>query len=213
MSPTVRKLDKLVLRKEDATAPTVLPQPKPEETPSNEYGDGQLEDAKGAAVPENDPKTPNSGQVKRRARLLQERNVLKEVKSPRRLGERTNSLQMTPVPHPRANRATEGAIICQSWDAEPYYRRAAKQLGWQQVPQQKESKQPFHIRFNVGDLEGAATDLKPNQLYNHFPCNRELTTKAGLCKNLWFNCFEEQEHRISHIFPRCYDLSTDKQIK
>ena len=29
----------------------------------------------------------------------------------------------------------------------------------------------------------------------------------GLCKNLWFNSFAEQEHRISHMFPRCYDLS------
>ena len=120
---------------------------------------------------------------------------------------------MTPAPAQRANRATAGVIICQSWDAEPYYRRAAKRLGWQQVPQQKDPRQPFHIRFNVSDLEGAGTDVKPNQIYNHFPCNRELTTKAGLCKNLWFNCFAEQEHRTSLVFPRCYDLSDGRQVE
>jgi len=33
----------------------------------------------------------------------------------------------------------------------------------------------------------------------------------GLCKNLWFSCFTEQEHRISNFFPRCYDLSVPQQ--
>ena len=106
----------------------------------------------------------------------------------------------------------EGTITCQSWNAEPYYRRAAKKLGWIQVPQNKDAKRNFQIRFNIGDLEGAANDLKPNQFYNHFPNNRELTTKAGLCRNLWFNCFEEATYKISHIFPRCYDLSDMKQV-
>lgn len=35
----------------------------------------------------------------------------------------------------------------------------------------------------------------------------------GLCKNLWFNCFTEQEHLISNIFPRCYDLSVPQQVE
>jgi hypothetical protein len=35
----------------------------------------------------------------------------------------------------------------------------------------------------------------------------------GLCKNLWFNCFTEQEHLISSIFPRCYDLSVPQQVE
>jgi hypothetical protein len=54
-------------------------------------------------------------------------------------------------------------------------------------------------------------DLKPCHFYNHHPANRELTTKAGLCKNLWQGCFGEHEHRISAMFPRCYDLSDLKQ--
>ena len=80
------------------------------------------------------------------------------------------------------------------------------------MPQNKEFRQSVHIRFDIDDLEGAHTELNPKQMYNHFPYNREITTKAGLCKNLVFNCFEEQELKISHIFPRCYDLSDSKQI-
>ena len=84
-------------------------------------------------------------------------------------------------------------------------------MGWAEVPQNKECSSLFHIRFNISDLEGALNDLKPNQFYNHHPSNRELTTKAGLCKNLWQGCFSEHEHRISQMFPRCYDLSDLKQ--
>lgn len=106
-------------------------------------------------------------------------------------------------------------IVAQSLNAEPFYRRAMKKLGWNQIPQQPggDSKFNFHIRFNVSDLEGSSKDLKPHQFYNHFPTNRELVTKMGLCKNLWFNCFMEQEHKISHIFPRCYDLSVPQQAE
>ena len=38
-----------------------------------------------------------------------------------------------------------------------------------------------------------------------------MTTKGGLCRNLWFNCFTESEYQISSLFPRCYDLSDLKQ--
>jgi hypothetical protein len=68
----------------------------------------------------------------------------------------------------------------------------------------------FHARFNIGDLEGAASDLKMNQIYNHFPANREITTKGGLCKNLWNTCHAEIENRPENYFPRCYDLSEVK---
>ena len=79
------------------------------------------------------------------------------------------------------------------------------------MPQTDQLKANFHIRFNVDDLQGAYKGLQPNHFYNHFPQNRELVTKMGLCKNLWFNSFWEHEHRISHMFPRCYDLSVPAQ--
>ena len=105
------------------------------------------------------------------------------------------------------------AIIAQSYNAEPFYRRAMKKLNWSQIPQDDHSKANFHIRFNIGDLEGSSKDLQPKHFYNHFPTNRELVTKMGLCKNLWFNCFTDHEHRISHMFPRCYDLSVPQQAE
>jgi hypothetical protein len=39
--------------------------------------------------------------------------------------------------------------------------------------------------FDIADKEGNLSKLHHKQWYNHFPNNRELTTKAGLCKNLW----------------------------
>lgn len=56
------------------------------------------------------------------------------------------------------------------------------------------------------------TKIKPHQFYNHYPDNREITTKAGLCKNLWTNCSHETELRTSEFFPRCYDLADSKQV-
>ena len=82
---------------------------------------------------------------------------------------------------------------------EPSLRRAVKKMSWGEVPDSSINPQTnqaachpsqllaFHIRFNIGDLEGATNDLKAFQMYNHFPANREITTKAGLCKNLWHN--------------------------
>lgn len=59
---------------------------------------------------------------------------------------------------------------------EPYFRKAVRKIGWVEVMQHDMhgkkgsiagahpmyNHQLFHIRFNIGDLEGAATDLKPN---------------------------------------------------
>ena len=63
----------------------------------------------------------------------------------------------------------DSTIIAQSLNAEPFYRRAIKKLNWSQIPQQDQSKAHFHIRFNVGDLEGSSKDLQPKHFYNHFP--------------------------------------------
>lgn len=55
--------------------------------------------------------------------------------------------------------------------------------------------------------------MKAQQWYNHFPNNRELTTKAGLCKNLWSFCLLDYELQVQNFFPRCYDLSDQKNIE
>lgn len=54
-------------------------------------------------------------------------------------------------------------------------------LGWVETT----NPSMFHIRFDITDKEGNQNKLRNSQWYNHFPNNRELTTKAGLCKNLW----------------------------
>ena len=66
----------------------------------------------------------------------------------------------------------------------------------------------FHVKFDVSDLD---VKVNQNQLYNHFADNREITTKAGLCKNLWNLCPYESQLQVSHLFPRCYDLSDARQ--
>ena len=66
------------------------------------------------------------------------------------------------------------------------------------------------MKFDVADVD---VKLKPYQFYNHFADNRELTTKAGLCKNLWTNSSDQSILQISSFFPRCYDLSDAKQAE
>ena len=55
------------------------------------------------------------------------------------------------------------------------------------------------------DTESDYQNLKPGQLFNHFPNNRELTTKAGLCKNIKISAVSGIA--VDTFFPRCYDLS------
>lgn len=104
------------------------------------------------------------------------------------------------------------SIFCQAQNAEPFIRRAVQKLGWTDILHSKDRPGSFfHVRFNISDLEGTAVDLKPWQFYNHHPSNREITTKAGLCKNLWQGGgFDEHQHKISEFFPRCYDLADTK---
>jgi hypothetical protein len=66
----------------------------------------------------------------------------------------------------------------------------------------------FHVKFDVSDLD---EKVKPHQYYNHFSDNREITTKAGICKNLWTLCSHEASLGVGKFFPRCYDLSDHKQ--
>lgn len=87
-----------------------------------------------------------------------------------------------------------------------------QKLGWQEIGKSSKPNQFCHVRFDISDFEGACQDLKAWQFYNHHPSNREITTKAGLCKNLQSN-FDEYQLQVSSFFPRCYDLADTKQIQ
>lgn len=54
--------------------------------------------------------------------------------------------------------------------------------------------------------------LDDNQIYNHFPANSELTTKAGLAKNLMASINQAGIHP-DFYFPRWYDFGNTKQIE
>jgi tubulin monoglycylase TTLL3/8 len=53
--------------------------------------------------------------------------------------------------------------------------------------------------------------LKGGQLCNHFPNNQELTTKAGLARNLLR--LSDYECNSESWFPRCYDFTEESQIE
>lgn len=48
-------------------------------------------------------------------------------------------------------------------------------------------------------------------MFNHFQFNTEITTKSGLCKNLYQNTSPEM--KVDQWFPRCYDLSQSGQTE
>jgi hypothetical protein len=48
-------------------------------------------------------------------------------------------------------------------------------------------------------------------MFNHFQYNTEITTKSGLCKNLYLNT--NINMKVDQWFPRCYDLSQSGQTE
>jgi hypothetical protein len=63
----------------------------------------------------------------------------------------------------------------------------------------------YNLRIDIYEI------LDDNQIYNHFPGNGELTTKAGIAKNLMLNANQANIHP-DFYFPRCYDFGNSKQI-
>jgi hypothetical protein len=85
------------------------------------------------------------------------------------------------------------SIVCQVVSIEPYMKRCMQKLGW--VLSSSNGNQ-FNLKYDIADKEGTINKLHNKQWYNHFPNNRELTTKAGLCKNLWHYCLLDYELKI-----------------
>ena len=90
--------------------------------------------------------------------------LMRKNAAARRMNEHIERLAKETVP-----------ITCHAAGAEPYLRRAITKLGWQMT-----KEEGYDVRFDVSDTE------KPRnmRLYNHFPENRRITTKAGLCNDL-----------------------------
>lgn len=69
----------------------------------------------------------------------------------------------------------------------------------------------FDLLWDVYDSAEVYDLLDDNQFYNHFPNNSELTTKAGLARNLLNNVSEAHLHP-DFYFPRWYDFGEQRQI-
>lgn len=67
----------------------------------------------------------------------------------------------------------------------------------------------YDVKFEVQDQQSDYSHLRGFQIFNHFPNNSEITTKAGLTKNL-YGC-TIPDLKVDSFFPRCFDLSDIKQ--
>jgi hypothetical protein len=92
---------------------------------------------------------------------------------------------------------------------DEHIRQALKDRGW--VENRTAGSSAFHLKWVYSDTEADYKALLPGQRFNHFPNNRELTTKSGLCQHL--NSVSSVNISVDQFFPRCYDLGDSKQVK
>ena len=70
----------------------------------------------------------------------------------------------------------------------------------------------FNVKWEFSERDKDVYKLlHSNQFYNHFPDSRELTTKQGLNQNL--NNITDPGVDIYNFYPRCYDLSDQRQVE
>jgi hypothetical protein len=92
---------------------------------------------------------------------------------------------------------------------DKHIRQALKARGW--AENCTSGSKAFHLKWVNTDSELDYKALLPGQRFNHFPNNRELTTKSGLCQHL--SSVSSVNISVDRFFPRCYDLGNSKQVK
>ena len=90
-----------------------------------------------------------------------------------------------------------------------FLRKVLLAKGW--VENTHPSSQAYDLKWTYTDTDQDYKFLKSGQFYNHFPGNRELTTKSGLLKNL--RAVVEFGSNIDEFYPRSYDLGDNVQIQ
>lgn len=90
-----------------------------------------------------------------------------------------------------------------------FIRRALKKRNW--TENKITNSLAYNLKWCYNDSDYDYKNLRPGQYYNHFPNNRELTTKSGLAKNL--RNLTDFRISIDSFFPRCYDLGDSFQVK
>jgi hypothetical protein len=129
-----------------------------------------------------------------------------EYQSPLKRGE--NEAEQQPD-------GAEDKIICLIKTNEPHIRRAVERRShhwYDSRIRYQGSGCVYDIKFEFQDQPSdySSANLKSSQMYNHFQYNTEITTKSGLCKNLYQNTHTQM--KVDSWFPRCYDLSQTGQV-
>lgn len=101
--------------------------------------------------------------------------------------------------------------MCLVGTNEPHLKRAIERRSQYWAQSNRSGAGVYDIRFELQDQpqDYSSTFLKPQQLYNHFQNNNEITTKSGLCRTLYSNTCPKMG--TDNWFPRCYDLSQSGQ--
>jgi Tubulin-tyrosine ligase family/IQ calmodulin-binding motif len=90
-----------------------------------------------------------------------------------------------------------------------YLRKVLISKGW--VENTHTTSQAYDLKWSYNDSDQDYKYLKAGQFFNHFPNNRELTTKSGLHKNL--RGVTDYGTNIDEFYPRTYDLGDTVQIQ
>lgn len=85
-------------------------------------------------------------------------------------------------------------------------RKALHERGW--IENKDKASGHFDLLWTLKQRDIEFDSLKEGQIVNHFRYNGVITTKVGLCRNLWkviyFNNVD-----VDSFFPKCYALKDD----
>ena len=87
---------------------------------------------------------------------------------------------------------------------DDYIKRAFLRRGYHE--NSVKSSNLYDIKWEYTDAQTDYNTLRQGQFYNHFPGNREITTKSGL------NALMRNSVAAGYFAPRSYDLQDQKQI-
>lgn len=94
--------------------------------------------------------------------------------------------------------------------AFPGIRNALVERGWVENDDKTSLMWEFKYALWQRDI-GELGDLDDSQVINYFARNSELTSKAGLCNNL-YSCCTLGPVDVDSFYPRCYDLTSTTQV-
>lgn len=93
----------------------------------------------------------------------------------------------------------------------PGIRSALLDRGW--VENEDKTSRLWDFKYALWQRDiGELGELDDAQVVNYYARNSELTSKAGLCNNL-YSCCTLDRVDVDSFFPRCYDLTSQTQVE